>query len=218
MSNAEQELDHHIGHIMERLDVRLQELGIANQMPTRGVMRIIQEISLAYWAEEEAQEMDASDLDIVKKPALGMPVPGFLLVAEDDMGGGTPIGFVSIGDDALYIQGHKITVGHDGKANFGKVNSTHNDGSQCTLPCRNCDDANVHLDSDGEDTLAICQNCLSETDGYEDKWLALGAWIVGKVKTKEEAQAEAQDQTSFLIEGWTGSFDGSNLDDDDFGL
>lgn len=172
----QEKFEKHLETIYNVVLDRLTELGIAGQMPSKGVMRIIQEVSLAFWSAEEVGDL-TGPFKIVKKEAHGLPVDGYLLVAEAEDGGSFPIGFVVEDKDAMYIIGHKLII-EDGS---GRVISTHGNGSPCEVGCPTCNDPEVMVrEADGE-FYAYCDSCNAKTETMPDKWQALASWLVGTV-------------------------------------
>lgn len=185
----DKEFDQHVDKIIVRVRDRLIDLGLIEQLPSRGVMRIIQEVSLAYWAEDEAesQEFSPETVQIKVSPAEGMPVEGSLYTAEAPNGMSIPIAFVSVPDNAMYIQGHKITIGLGEET--GRVYSRHRDNSPCTVGCYNCDKPEVFIGSTDEEFYAYCASCDSKTATHPDKWQALAAWLVGQIGKEPHAES-----------------------------
>lgn len=189
-----EEFDQHLDVVLARIAGRLQELGLLDQLPSKGIMRIIQEVSLAYWAEDELREeqeeiaLSIEDVVIEVEVAEEMPVPGYLYSARTPRGSTIPLAFVSTPDDAMYIQGHKLLIGGDGGSS-SKVLSIHRDGSQCRFPCHSCEESDVHVSSVDGEFYTVCLACGSRTQTQPDKFRALAAWLVGQVGKESHAES-----------------------------
>lgn len=176
--------DHEHFIIHHRTLKRLKELGLEDQLPSIGITRIIVDETTNYWAEvggyEEGGEVDPAELNILEEVAVGAPVKGYDIVGIGPDGLRANIAFKPQGEAAIYSNGHRLVMGAS-----QKIISYHQDGSECIVQCRGCEEPDVRFFEEGNEVYIKCGNCSTETDLYADVWVALGAWLIGKVEKPE---------------------------------
>jgi hypothetical protein len=178
----EQELEVHLVAMYNRLAQRLEELGIEDQMPSKGVFRLAFHAINGHMREvvdkmeEDEEGRDVSHMDIVFRANEELPPNALEIVLVDDGKEHDILGVVDLGDDACYISAHKIIVDKS-----GKVESFHENGSPCKVTCRYCFNPEVYVRGEEGENVAWCRSCGAYTEGYADKHAAIAAWIIGKV-------------------------------------
>jgi hypothetical protein len=165
---------------------RLQELGIADQIPSEGVLRLIARTVMEYWSDMDEDDDDYDEPDLSNHTLHVALNPHAItqerqISAVDEEGNGYPIALVLPDEDAMFVRGHKITVDSD-----GEVLSHHRDGSACGIGCPGCTDPDLYvLEVDGE-SYVRCSNCGTRTQTQDDKFLAIVNWLIGKVVIPDE--------------------------------
>lgn len=157
--------EYHLSQIKARVLARLQELGIEDQLPSDGVLRIIGDVHMEYWGElEEGEDAGPFFQEVME------------LELKDDDGQVVAKFQVSESEDALYFRNHRITVEH------GLLQARHKDDSHCYIGCTGCKTSRPSLvEADGE-FYVMCLNCHTSTEMMDSKWQAIGLWLVGVVE------------------------------------
>lgn len=178
-----------------RIAKRLDELGLIARLPEYGILRIINDEIMAYWTlrydEEEGKDeanqdryphfesgkgIDAAAYTLLREASQVIP-NGFDVSAFREDGGKFFIAVVDEDNEAMFVSGHRITIEN------GKIISKHRDGTICNVGCRTCQDPKLYLVvEEGTDYYVQCLTCNAMSITCDNKWEAIGAWIIGKLE------------------------------------
>lgn len=176
----DEHFDNHLTNILEIVQGRLAELGIDGGFLNLGIIRIFNEVSMEYWGRQvEHLDIDPEQYRIImeaKDEIGGMSVEA---VREID-GHKLVLALVNVKEDAMYIDGHKVTVEDK------RIVSKHRDGSLCGISCSFCEEPDLTVNELDGEFYVFCLNCGAASDTYSDKFQAIGAWLIGKVQEPDD--------------------------------
>lgn len=174
MSDEQKELDQHLKTILERVKARITELGLESPWLNMGIMRIFNEVSVDYWTALSQQNEEPERLTMRSRPT-NVPVNGLEIEAVSEEGHVMQVAFALPDEGSMFAAGHKITIGPD-----NEVISRHRDGSRCEVACVGCEEPKPVLVEEDNEAYVACLTCGSCTEPYDDRYLAIGAWLIGK--------------------------------------